>query len=169
MSIFLVFMYGLCLDMSPMSSMSPKNHVRYIPKRNGSMQKLQVLQNNLMRMMLGKKREDRISVDTLLQETGFQSVNQMIVQHTSGEMHKILNKDSIPFIQEMVVKKEIGSYTMRSKDDGKLQVIPIKDKLSGFVQNSAKIWNQLPQEMRTMKKQQAFSNRIKKWLSDVPL
>ena len=76
------------------------------------MHRLQVLQNSLMRIVLGKRRTDHISVESLLQSTGYLSVNRLAAYHTLLEMFSIVKFVSIPNISAEFQESKMTSMQL---------------------------------------------------------
>ena len=56
--------------------------------------KLQVVQNDLLRLMKGKNRSDHTNMKKLRKEEGMFSVNQLSVYHVATEMFNIIHNKS---------------------------------------------------------------------------
>ena len=60
----------------------------------GELQKLQVIQNKMFRLLAGKKLQDRVKVERLGKQFGIMSINQMTCYHTLLESFNIINYGS---------------------------------------------------------------------------
>ena len=90
--------------------------------------KLQVIRNDMMRLLAGKSRSSHTNMEKLRKELNMLSVNQLSVYHTAIEMFNIINlKSSVPLHEEM--KMVPRGYNLRGLEDGKVKV-PDKGKKS---------------------------------------
>merc|ERR1711884_873692 len=79
--------------------------------------KLQVIQNDMMRLLKGKDRKSRTNMEKLRQELRMMSVNQLSVYHVAIEMFNIINNKSSESLHEEM-KLESKGYGLRGLDDG---------------------------------------------------
>lgn len=135
------------------------------------MKRLQVLQNNLMRIVLGKKKSDCVSVRFLLQQTGYLSINQLSTYHTLQEMFCILNTNSVPSIKEEFIKVDNVVHNTRLGEKDLLKLPMAKKKRNGgFIHKGVKIWNALPLVIRQAPSKNRFSEEVKSWItSNIPI
>ncbi len=140
-------------------------------RKNCQIQRLQKVQNSLMRIILGKKRSEHISIASLLKNTGYLSVNQMAVYHSLGEMFSIIRHRSVPEVSDEVNKKLNESYNTRQTENGTIFVPRVKKKKNeGFTVKTAKLWNSLPEDIRLTEKKSIFNNKLKEWIvSNIPI
>ena len=127
--------------------------------------KLQVVQNDLMRLMEGKKRSDQTNMKKLREEHKIFSVNQQIgVYHVATEMFNIIHHKSSDSLHEKMKIVPRG-YQLRSLEDGKVKV-PAKGKKScaGFSYHGPKLWNYLPEHIRKTWKIDIFKDKMKDWI-----
>ena len=114
---------------------------------NGQMASIQKLQNDMMRTILGVTRSDHVSVNDLLERTGFTSVNRMAVQSVLAETFKILHHDTIPDLKTILTAGANTDYNLRSQHKNNLNDVPLKrSRNKGFLQTSATTWNSLVAE-----------------------
>ena len=136
----------------------------------GIMNKLQILQNTMMRVILGVKREDRVTVSELLSETGYKSVNQMVVQHTLNETFNIVHHNSIPDVRKCLTEHKGTERTTRSKSRADLIVhVAKKSRNRGFLEQAARIWNSVPSEMRETSTKVTFKHKIHPYIGSCPI
>ena len=81
---------------------------------SGEVQKLQVLQNEVNRLLIGVRRSDRIRNSDLSEMTGLPTVNQIAASQALQELRKILVDCSVPEIQ-MVLIERVESSTIRAQ------------------------------------------------------
>ena len=139
--------------------------------KNGHMIRIQVLQNSLMRLILGKRKSECISVESLLELTKFQSINRMAVYHTAQEMFSIVHRDSIPSLSDYAIRQTNVCHNTRQNDQDLLRLPLFKYKRNqGFIYKGIKLWNALPNELRKIQKKDLFSAKVKNWIaSNIPI
>ena len=127
------------------------------------MQKLQVVQNDMMRIICGYKRSDHVNMSELYKEKRMMSVNQMCVYHILLEMFNVLNNNSSEQLKEKILsEREPSNYNLRSQERGDLR-LPLKPKenCEGFSYSGSKVWNTLPVEIRSIKNAETFKTHVK--------
>ena len=137
-------------------------------KHSGELQKIQVLQNELNRLLMGVRRSDRIRNKDLSEMTGLQTINQIASSQALQELRKILVEGSVPDIQMALIKRiESNGYNTRATEDFKLTA-PL---LSGgdFLSGAIKLWNAAPQALRDARNNpSAFKVQTKLFVSSLP-
>ena len=131
--------------------------------------KLQVIQNDLMRMQAGQSRKDHTNMQQLRESKKIMSVNQISCYHVGIEMFNIIYNSSSQSLQENMKIQERG-YSLRNLKDGQVKV-PNKGKKSctGFSYTGPKFWNNLPSDIRTTEKRETFKLKLKNWIwSNIP-
>ena len=93
--------------------------------------KLQVVQNDMIRVLNGKTRGDHTNMKKLREELKIMSVNQLSVYHVGMEMFNIINNGSSEPLQRKM-KIEDRGYRLRCLEDGKVKV-PEKGKKVQFL------------------------------------
>ncbi len=134
--------------------------------KHSDMRRLQILQNGLMRIILGLKVSDRKSVDYLLERTSYLSVNRLCAYHTLQEMFSVLNLNSIPMIKNSFVQTRQTVYETRQGGDYLLLPFTKKKKNEGFIHRGIKLWNMLPSSIKESSSKGSFSSRVKMWIRD---
>ena len=126
--------------------------------------KLQVVQNDMLRVMEGHKRKNHVNMETLRRKIRMFSVNQMSVYHVAMEMFNVIHDGSSESLQRKL-KIEKSGYSLRRLEDGQVRV-PEKFKKSctGFSQNGPKLWNFLPSDIRTTDERKVFKVKLKNWI-----
>ena len=131
--------YGACLFVNPILN-DRESH-------SGLVEKLQKVQNELNRVLMGVKRSDRIRNKDLSEMTGLQTVNQIACTQMLHELRKIIVEGSIPEMQAALLNKLQNSRDTRAKSDFKLTV-PEGASRNSFIQGAVKLWNAAPQSLR---------------------
>ena len=126
--------------------------------------KLQVIQNDLLRLMQGKTRKSHTNMQELREELKFMSINQLSCYHVAMEMYNIINHSSSDLLKEEF-KIEQGRYELRCLEDGKVKV-PEKGKknCTGFSYMGPKFWNYLPGHIRKTTIKGIFKAKLKDWI-----
>ena len=83
--------------------------------------KLQVIQNDMMRLLIGTNRSSHTNMEKLRQQLRMMSVNQLSVYHVAIEMYNIINNKSSESLHEEM-KYEPRGYGLRGLEDGKVRV-----------------------------------------------
>lgn len=124
-----------------------------------------------MRIILGLKKSDCVSVKSLLKQTGYLSVNRMAAYHSLQEMFAILKNGSIPSLQSEFVSSNNEFHDTRHKEKGNLILPKVKRKKNGgFVLKGSKLWNKIPAAMKKILKKKTFSAQVKEWVqSNIPI
>ena len=93
---------------------------------------LQVVQNSMVRVILGLKQADHINMREVRRQINMLSVNQMSVYHTAMEAYKITNRTSSEQLQKKLSRHE-GKHSERSAANNELYV-PKKPRIecTGF-------------------------------------
>ena len=138
--------------------------------QNMDMKRLQVLQNSMIRVLIRKKKSDRINMEEARKKLGFLSVNQMACYHILTETHNILKYGSDMELCELLTEKNHKKLvTTRASDKDLINIIPNKlDKNFGFAQKSAKLWNMIPVHVRQCKDDNRFKVEAKKFVLTLP-
>ena len=127
--------------------------------------KLQVLQNKVLRLKTGLDR-DTPTVQ-LLKSTSDMSVHQMTAYHTLTTVHKVVRSQYPRYLADRLklrqpVNDEIFPWRQlntRNVPNGTLSLTR-----SGFMVRAASLWNWLPSEMRSMTKFGPFKRKLRKWV-----
>ena len=126
--------------------------------------RLQVIQNDMMRLLVGKKRSSRTNMEKLRKDLKMFSVNQLSCYHTAIEMFNIINHKSSPTLHEEMKIVPRG-YSLRNLEDGKV-LVPEKGKKScmGFHYLGPKLWNFLPGHIRKTTIRSILKDKLKDFI-----
>ena len=126
--------------------------------------KLQVIQNDMMRLLIGTNRSSHTNMENLRQQLRMMSVNQLSVYHVAIEMYNIINNKSSESLHEEM-KYEPRGYGLRGIEEGKVRV-PDKGKKScnGFHYMGPKLWNFLPKHVRQTTIKAIFKEKLKDFI-----
>ena len=125
--------------------------------------KLQTIQNKMLRVIFGFNLEDKVNMEKLRKKIGMFSVNQLNCYHVLVEAFNVINYGSSNKIQEKWMPNNEKSYSNRREHNVK---VPRVDhvKCEGFTLYGAKMWNQLPEEIKLIKEPKLFQSRVKEYL-----
>ena len=126
--------------------------------------KLQVIQNDMLRLLVNKKRNSHTNMEKLRNELKMMSVNQLSCYHTAIEMFNIINNNSSASLHEEMIQVPKG-YRLRGLEDGTVQV-PERGKKScnGFHYTGHKLWNFLPSHIRKTTIRNIFKEKVKDFI-----
>ena len=129
--------------------------------------KLQVIQNNMLRMIFRYKLGDKTNMTTLRNNIKMFSINQMVCYHVILEAYNIIHHGSSEAIQKKWNQKESRKYPLRKERQNQVQVhVPVHKSCEGFTFYGARLWNQLPLEITEIKNPDSFKTAIKNYIWD---
>ena len=136
--------------------------MRKIPKNTAA---LQTLQNNMIRVILGLKKEKHISMSNIRKKFQMMSVNQICVFHKLQEAYNIMRNSVSEKIQRKWTINRENKYTLRSVTRNELKV-PEKPmpKCLGFTYNGSKLFDLLPRNLRETQNLNTFQTLTKEWI-----
>ena len=126
--------------------------------------KIQVIQNDMLRLLVSKKRGSNTNMERLRKELKMMSVNQLSCYHTAIEMFNVINNNSSASLHEEMIQVPKG-YRLRGLEDGTVQV-PERGKKScnGFHYTGPKLWNFLPSHIRKTTIRNIFKEKVKDFI-----
>ena len=131
----------------------------------GLIQKLQVKQNKAMRIVLRKRRLDKISTKNLLEDIGWLSVNQMTCKNLVTDIWKVLEKGP-----EYTKQQLVGAVPNKTTRSTQRKDLAKQDPGSSFICQAPYIWNsKLFQDIRIVETLSQVKRDIKKALVHVPV
>ena len=156
-----VLSYGISLYLTPIYE---KEEVK-MRKLPASTKKLQVLQNNMLRVIMGLKLEHHTNMENLGYKIKMLSVNQMAIYHTLMEAFNIIRKSSAENVKSKWENTHGKKYPLRSFDNED-QRVPEKGRIdcTGFSYHGAKLFNMLPNEIKKCTITESFKNLVKSWI-----
>ena len=152
--------YGIAIYLNPIFD-EEELKMKKLPKHTKT---LQILQNNMIRIILGLKKQNHTNLRVVREEIKMMSVNQMAVYHTLLEGFNILRNSASEQIQLKWTDMSEKMYTLRNNTKNDLKV-PIRPKSNciGFTYTFAKMFNVLPKTLRESTNQN-FKSEIKTWI-----
>ena len=129
------------------------------------LQKLQVLQNDMMRVVHGLRRSDHTNMAKLREEEGIMSVNQLSYYHHLVEMYNVIWKNSSMQLKRKIQQLTGGDHQLRNETRGDLR-IPIKPSRGcvGFSYKGTRVWNNTPKFIRENLEEKEFKADSKWWI-----
>ena len=138
---------------------------RYTSFSRADCNKLQVLQNKVLKLQTGLPRD--FPTKDLLSKTKELSINQLIAFHTLIQMHKIIvNKKPSSISRKCVVRNPHDGITFPHRITS--TITPVNKRLNltraGFIYRGTALFNQLPLPLRTCTKTNKFKEDAKHWV-----
>ena len=152
--------YGIALYGTPKFDFSSQEQ-----SLDANVQKLQVIQNDYIRVICNLKRADHVVMKTVREKLRMMSVNQLNIYHVALEMFNIMVKSSAERLKKKFTLQENTSYSLRNRENGAVKV-PAKPSKSYFSYNGPKLYNFLPEVIRKQKNPNIFKGLLKKWIWD---
>lgn len=91
---------------------------------NKTLKELTILQNEMLRVITGKKLSDHATIESLRRKTKTMSVNQICIYHIMLETYGIVNFKSSPLLENMIRKRP--SEKIETLRNAKMLQIPVK-------------------------------------------
>ena len=153
--------YGIAVYLTPIFDVEELKMKRV--SKNTSI--LQTLQNNMIRIILGLKKNQHINMQHVREKIKMMSVNQMAVYHTIIEAYNLIKNSTSEQIKRKWEEKCDTKYSLRSltKNDLKIPEKP-KIKCTGFTYYGSKLFNKLPCSIRETMNISSFKSQTKKWI-----
>ena len=132
---------------------------------DSGLQKLQVLQNQMIRLICNHRMSDHIVMRKEREKLMMMSVNQLAVYHVGIEMFNIITKSSATTIREKLILEDNSRYELRNRRNGQVRVPERPRKnCTGFSYTGPKLFNHLPEEIRKSTSTHQFKNKLKSWI-----
>jgi len=134
----------------------------------GNMQKVQVALNDVMRLLCGVRRRDKLRTEELLRRTEMLSINQMAAQCTLLTTWKIM-RGQCPALESLA---QIRTSTRATRSQGKGDLLmPMGNRTltNGFRYQAAKIWNAAPVNVRNAASISTAKKLIKEFVRTLPV
>ena len=137
---------------------------RYTNFTKEDCRKLQVLQNKMLKLRLGRRYD--FPTNDLLKITGELSVHQLIAYHTLLQVNKTLISKKPAYIYEKLQLRtpEVNSIFPQRQS----HTIQINRRLnisrSSFIYRGANLFSQLPMDLRMCQNENHFKKKVKAWV-----
>ena len=113
-----VVRYGICIYLTPIYE---KEDLK-VRKQLADTKQLQVLQNSMLRVVMGLKLEHHTNMEKLREEIKMMSVNQLCIYHTIIEAYNVVIKSSSEQVRAKWEHINGETYSLRRKDNLELRV-----------------------------------------------
>ena len=138
--------------------------------RSGSIQRIEIEFNKCLRLLNKCKLEDKVSIEKMLENLEWLSINQLSAEIRLIEAWKAANSEGY-CLGETLVKQHKRGYATRS-NDVVLFDLGANDihGSTGFVNTTAKLWNRSPVEIKKASTLDQAKREIRKFVkSSIPL
>ena len=132
-------------------------------------EKLRVVFNDCLRLLTGNSRSDHKSIEKMLDELGWLSLNQMAAESRLIQAWKTAyNQDYC--LNDTLKKRHKSSYQTRSQQQDYFErgVLDLHGSV-GFVNSTAKIWNSAPDKIKTASSLPEARRNIRAFVKTLPL
>ena len=148
--------YGVALYLNPVYEIEDVK----ARKLSTEASKIQVIQNNMLRMIFGYKVSDEVNMEKLRMKIGMFSVNQLNCYYVLMEAFNIIRHGSSEKIHNKWLSRNQNLYSNRRQHDVKVPKVE-HVRCQGFTFHAAKMWNQLPVNIKELKDSNLFKVKIK--------
>ena len=127
--------------------------------------KLQVLQNKVLRVMTGLNRYTPTA--TLLSTSNELSINQMAAFHTLLAVHKAVKAGKPKYISKKLILKLPNAeniFPQRQSNTITTEKTHLSLSKGAFCERGKKLWNSMPLEIRSTDSYNLFKTKMKKWV-----
>ena len=130
---------------------------------------IQIIQNNLMRSLVGKKIKDKVSISTLMMTLNMLSVNQLNASVKLLEIWKALNVDDYPLKVQRQSRDDsrVSTRADSVKKPVEIGKTPVVQKTC--VSDAIRIWNMAPDIITTCSSLSVAKSEIKKFARQLPI
>jgi len=111
---------------------------------SSAVQSLQIIENNVLRLITGHRKSEHIKIEDMLRETGFLSINQIIAYTTLMEAWKAKTFD-IPLMNSVFSRSREDTRTLRSDTNGAVSYAIDEP----FARAAAGLWNSASSSFKT--------------------
>ena len=134
---------------------------------NEDMKRIQVLQNDMLRLFNGHTRAAQVNMRTLREDQQILSVNQLACYHIALEMHNVIWRNSSYPLKQKIQQLKEGCYRFRSESRGDL-IIPRRPSrgCAGFSYMGPIIWNKMSKRLREVFEPDPFRKELKHWIRE---
>ena len=136
---------------------------------NGMMSDIQVEINRGLRIVLGVRISDRVSIAELLSRVGVPSVNQLAAEATLMETWKLFNLN-LPASSSFIWLDDYSTRTTRNTGKNILSTQPPGGSAAGkFVRNATMLWNIATQDVRSSDDKNYVKQTIRHFARNLPI
>ena len=133
------------------------------------LKRIQIAQNNLLRLLNGSKLSDKVSIESMLNKFGVLSVNQLNAQIKLLEIWKSLNISSYPLKikKKNTVENRLNTRAYISKRPVEIGLREITRNTS--ISDAIRIWNRAPMSVTTCQTVYQAKKEIKLFVRSLPI
>jgi len=126
---------------------------------------LQVLQNDMLRLLTGNKRRDKVRITEMLRETNILSVNQLIAYGMLMEVWKAKEFD-LPFLGSLLVRTSRSDERTLRSDSGSILSPALPEY---FSETSSRLWNMCSERFKTTNLLKIAQSEARKFVMTLPV
>ena len=120
----------------------------------------------MLRVIHGLRISNRVNMLELRTKIKMMSVNQMTIYHIIMEVFNILHNNSSEQINKKYRHQDRHSLRKNTNNFLWVPVTQLKRNCTGFTYYGAKIFNNLPNNIRETQDRNIFKTLVKKWIWD---
>ena len=130
---------------------------------------IKVIYHDVLRLLCNSKRKDHTSIESLLKQLGWLSINQLASEIRLIEVWKGLNQENY-CLNDLFEKSESNNGITRSAGLNKLKTV-FKSKIreNSFAYPSVQLWNSAPPDVTTETKESRARKAIRKFVETLPI
>ena len=134
-----------------------------------SIEKLRVVFNDCLRLLTRNSRKNHVSINKMLEDLGWLSLNQIASENRLVEAWKTAMCEDY-CLNDTLKKRSESSYSTRANNQDFFErgVDDLQGSV-GFVNSTARIWNQAPEEIRCAKTLEEARRHIRKYVMTLPI
>ena len=130
--------------------------------------RLQVLQNKVMRNIT-KNRINNTSTKELLGRANYLSINQLGAYHSLLTVARMFTSGKPEYFAKKLTRRypnSEGIFPARQMNNVNVCSYKLSISRSGFLYRAGKLWNHLPESLRTERKVSSFKTELRKWIKE---
>ena len=126
---------------------------------------VKVVFNDMLRLLNGVARKDKVSIESMLSKLGWLSINQLVAEVRLVEVWKALNtKNTLSNLFEKV------EGTTRASQNNKIKVVKNSQlRENSFVYPTVKLWNSAPVSVTRAETENKAKKGIREFVKSLPL
>ena len=130
---------------------------------------IKVIYHDVLRLLCNSKRKNHTSIESMLDQLGWLSINQLASEIRLLEVWKGLNQENY-CMNEIFEKAESNNGKTRSAGLNKLKTV-FKSKIreNSFAYPSVQLWNSAPSDITTETKESRARKAIRKYVKTLPI
>ena len=126
---------------------------------------LQVIHNEMVRVIAGVQRRDKVNMTKLRQSLTIMSVNQMLCQAMINETRKVIIHDTVPSMKSLLTESGSSNIQTRARTKSLLRTPVYRTRsMEGFAFHASKLYNKLPTDLRICQAHSNFKKKLNLWI-----